>query len=221
LNLIEPISFAGDYRPFFTIHDSSFRSFSNISCPIPPATIVGVTNPFFEKAFEHWPHKLMLGTPATGAAKFSTGNGSNNASPSTSPQQSSASSPQVSPSFTRRTSSIDKKYKRRLLTTTTAFKQTLTVGKESAMLDKLTSRPKSDEEAIHNSYLLRAHFLELTTEFLTPLDTYFSRLLPMSKEISPFRRLPRVKPFKETEFLEFLGSFQKGRVCSKVFETQH
>jgi Transport protein Avl9 len=63
LSLIEPaLSFAGDYRPYFTIHDADFAVFSSLhlSAAALPPIVLGATNPFFLKAFGHWPNVLTL-----------------------------------------------------------------------------------------------------------------------------------------------------------------
>ncbi|KAI0734227.1 hypothetical protein C8Q72DRAFT_923547 [Fomitopsis betulina] len=59
-DILRPIPVAGDFRPFFTIHDADHTALVN---PRPPSTglILGVTNPYFERACKHWPHVLSLG----------------------------------------------------------------------------------------------------------------------------------------------------------------
>ena len=89
--IIYPFSYAADYRPFYTIHDSDFKeitggsnnaavpasaaaaangnngsngasaSSSLSSSPLLPNIMLGVTNPFFSKALAHWPHIVKLG----------------------------------------------------------------------------------------------------------------------------------------------------------------
>ncbi|GJE96572.1 hypothetical protein PsYK624_127700 [Phanerochaete sordida] len=58
-DLLRPIPLGGDFRPFFTIHDVDHGSLVN---PKPPQSglLLGVTNPFFEKTCNHWPHILSL-----------------------------------------------------------------------------------------------------------------------------------------------------------------
>ena len=58
------IPLSGDFRPFFTIHDADHTAIVN---PRPPQAglLVGVTNPFFEKACRHWPNVLSLGRQPT------------------------------------------------------------------------------------------------------------------------------------------------------------
>ncbi|GBE88217.1 DUF1630-domain-containing protein [Sparassis crispa] len=59
-DLLRPIPLAGDFRPFFTIHDADHTVLVN---PRPPQAglLLGVTNPFFDRACKHWPHVLSLG----------------------------------------------------------------------------------------------------------------------------------------------------------------
>ncbi|XP_062522247.1 protein DENND6A-like isoform X2 [Corticium candelabrum] len=60
VNSIIPLCYCSDYRPFFTIHDSEFKAYTT-KTQEPPPVILGVTNPFFIKALQHWPHVLRLG----------------------------------------------------------------------------------------------------------------------------------------------------------------
>ncbi|KZT73133.1 DUF1630-domain-containing protein [Daedalea quercina L-15889] len=59
-DVLRPIPVAGDFRPFFTIHDADHTALVN---PRPPSSglILGVTNPVFDRACKHWPHVLSLG----------------------------------------------------------------------------------------------------------------------------------------------------------------
>lgn len=60
VDLIRPIPCAGDYRPFFHIHDYDFRALVGRAAP-PAGALLGTTNPFFLQTCAHWPHKLHLG----------------------------------------------------------------------------------------------------------------------------------------------------------------
>ncbi|MPC10623.1 Protein DENND6B [Portunus trituberculatus] len=60
VSLIAPLKFSGDYRPFFTIHDSEFKEYTTRTSA-PPNVILGVTNPFFAKTLQHWPHIIRIG----------------------------------------------------------------------------------------------------------------------------------------------------------------
>nr|XP_023487086.1 protein DENND6B isoform X8 [Equus caballus] len=59
---LHPLKFCCDYRPYFTIHDSEFREFTTRT-QAPPNVVLGVTNPFFIKMLQHWPHILRVGEP--------------------------------------------------------------------------------------------------------------------------------------------------------------
>ncbi|KAI5122741.1 hypothetical protein M0805_009826 [Coniferiporia weirii] len=60
LDVLRPIPFAGDFRPYFTIHDKDYHSLVNKNQP-KAGLLLGVTNPLFENVCKHWPHKLSLG----------------------------------------------------------------------------------------------------------------------------------------------------------------
>ncbi|XP_067934574.1 protein DENND6A-like isoform X2 [Watersipora subatra] len=60
VGLIWPLKYNTDYRPFFTIHDSEFKEYTTRT-QAPPPVILGVTNPFFAKTLQHWPHIVRLG----------------------------------------------------------------------------------------------------------------------------------------------------------------
>uniref|UniRef100_A0A667ZSU1 DENN/MADD domain containing 6B n=1 Tax=Myripristis murdjan TaxID=586833 RepID=A0A667ZSU1_9TELE len=57
---IAPLKYCCDHRPYFTIHDSEFREYTTRT-QAPPNVILGVTNPFFVKTFQCWPHIVRLG----------------------------------------------------------------------------------------------------------------------------------------------------------------
>ncbi|KAM0791909.1 hypothetical protein ACM66B_004163 [Microbotryomycetes sp. NB124-2] len=54
-NLIRPISLAGDYRPFFHIHDTDYSRIVNSSKPA-AGSIVATTNPLVVSSCKHWPN---------------------------------------------------------------------------------------------------------------------------------------------------------------------
>ncbi|WFD18887.1 hypothetical protein MCAP1_001100 [Malassezia caprae] len=60
VDLIRPVPWAGDFRPFFHIHDYDFRALVGRAAP-PGGALLGTTNPFFLQTCAHWPHKLHLG----------------------------------------------------------------------------------------------------------------------------------------------------------------
>ena len=63
-----------DYRPFYTIHDADFKELTSSNSSAIPAIILGVTNPFFNKALQHWPNLVRLAEsiPSKSPAKAKT-----------------------------------------------------------------------------------------------------------------------------------------------------
>ncbi|KAF4532616.1 hypothetical protein B566_EDAN011529 [Ephemera danica] len=131
VSMIAPLMYCADYRPFFTIHDSEFKEYTTKS-HAPPPVILGVTNPFFAKTLQHWPHIIRIGdTPNLGTQ---------------------------------------------------------------------TKRPCEVQNAI-----LRRHLLELTQSFMIPLERYMASLMPLQKNISPYKAAPTPRPFNPDDFLATLG----------------
>lgn len=62
--MIAPLKYCADHRPYFTIHDSEFKEYTT-DAPSPPAVILGVTNPFFAKTLQHWPHIIRISNGIT------------------------------------------------------------------------------------------------------------------------------------------------------------
>eukprot|EP01083_Nonionella_stella_P228874 810764_1 len=61
MSLISPITYHGDFRPYFTIYDDDFKHFCNLhDRDMLPPLILGVTNPFFLKVMPKFPHILVL-----------------------------------------------------------------------------------------------------------------------------------------------------------------
>ncbi|KYQ89269.1 hypothetical protein DLAC_09928 [Tieghemostelium lacteum] len=202
VSLISPLQLCADYRPYFTIHDTDFNHYisynNNTENPIPP-TILGVTNPFFLKAFSHWPNILTIGTvtqrPSNGA---SANNGGTKKSRSSS-GSSVSSTTSIGLGISR---DLLSKYvldnKEKLLS---EYKPIISADK--TMLKKIQ---ESNDDQLNNE-LLRLHFLQLTLKFLIPLERYFSSLLPLAKTISIFQRPPRLKNFDKQEFLDKLSEY--------------
>jgi hypothetical protein len=59
INLITPLKYGGDFRPYTTIHDPDLSDM--VSAETLPAQIWGITNPVFDRTFEDWPHHVVLG----------------------------------------------------------------------------------------------------------------------------------------------------------------
>uniref|UniRef100_A0A0K0DNY0 UDENN domain-containing protein n=1 Tax=Angiostrongylus cantonensis TaxID=6313 RepID=A0A0K0DNY0_ANGCA len=150
VSLITPLKYYNDYRPFFTIHDSEFKEYS-AKGRAPPRVILGVTNPFFIKALDHWPHILKVGDTVESTDGHD------------------------------RQEKTRRHWDGRTLDTKaglyTHFKTFL--NKDKSVAKKLLKGVQCN--------ILRRHFLELTQSFMIPLERYLSSLMPLKKEMSPFK----------------------------------
>ncbi|CAN7989094.1 unnamed protein product [Ixodes hexagonus] len=171
VGLIWPLRFCADYRPFFTIHDSEFKEYTAGSGCL-PSVILGVTNPFFAKTLQHWPHVLRLG---------------DNPFPD-SPQK------------------LKKAGQLRTLDSKpglyTQYKPLL--QKDKVLLKKLSKGIQTKRPMEVQSALLKRHLLELTQSFMIPLERYMASLMPLQRNISPYKGTPSLGPFHQEDFLRSL-----------------
>ncbi|PFH46772.1 hypothetical protein AMATHDRAFT_69093 [Amanita thiersii Skay4041] len=194
-DLLRPIPLAGDIRPYFTMQDGDHSLLVN-KLPPKAGTIIGVTNPFFEKSCSHWPHVLSLGKdmakiePATRA----------------SPSLGSAVLAGPNSGWTTKT---HKRY----------------ISKDRVLLKQLELACKGSEQAqIEASLVLRRHFCSRTRDFITPLARYLHTLIPSPAEVISARTQPgdlRMKPFNSVHFMTSLkthGSTLPFRSSSKRTE---
>ncbi|GAA5954973.1 hypothetical protein JCM21900_005952 [Sporobolomyces salmonicolor] len=63
-NLMRPIPFAGDSRPYFHVHDADFPRFCRPNSKPPPGLLLASTNPLVLSTCKHWPHVLRLDRPS-------------------------------------------------------------------------------------------------------------------------------------------------------------
>ncbi|CAB3406915.1 unnamed protein product [Caenorhabditis bovis] len=171
VSLISPLRIVNDFRPYFTIHDSEFREYSSKSRS-PPRVILGVTNPFFTKALDHWPHILKVDelVPDLEMKK-----------------------PRKNWSGARTLDIPAGMY--------TQYKPFLSRDKSLA---KKLLKSVNNVEIQHS--ILQRHFLELTQSFMIPMERYLSSLMPLKKEMSPFKSIPSSRPFSMDDFLVSLDS---------------
>lgn len=174
ISCISPLRYTCDYRPYFTIHDSEFKEFtSNVQAP--PRVLLGVTNPFFTKTLQHWPHIIHVGHVGM---------------PTSSSMSSLLSSDKLKK--TTKIKTFDTKpgvyteYKMYLKRDKSFLRNFLKPGHRFTQSD---------------SVILRRHFLELTQSFMIPLERYMAGLMPLQKSISPLRAPPALKSFRPEEFL--------------------
>ncbi|XP_054575646.1 protein DENND6B isoform X1 [Eptesicus fuscus] len=168
---LQPLKFCCDYRPYFTIHDSEFKEFTTRT-QAPPNVVLGVTNPFFIKTLQHWPHILRVGEPRMSGGL---------------PKQVKLKKPS-------RLKTLDTKPG--LYTTYTAH-----LRRDKALLRRLLRGLQKKRPAGVLTALLRRHLLELTQSFIIPLEHYMASLMPLRKSITPWKTPPQVRPFHQEDFL--------------------
>lgn len=200
LDLIRPIPYAGDFRPYFHIHDYDFRTLVTKNKP-QAGTLVAATNPFFATACGHWPHVLRVGKAAvkvvtfkhggsattSGGKKGGSGGGGGGIGGG---QGAGGGGPDHIPGFST-------KRKRR-------------ISKDRQLLKRLqdlaASAGKGGEEAAISAanVTMRRYFADLTERFLSPLNRYVASLVPASFDLSSPSEVPRIRPFNTAQFLSSL-----------------
>ncbi|XP_035130127.3 protein DENND6B isoform X4 [Callithrix jacchus] len=171
---LQPLRFCCDFRPYFTIHDSEFKEFTTRT-QAPPNVVLGVTNPFFIKTLQHWPHILRVGEPKMSGDL---------------PKQVKLKKPS-------RLKTLDTKPG--LYTAYTAH-----LHRDKALLKRLLKGVQKKRPSDVQSALLRRHLLELTQSFIIPLEHYMASLMPLQKSITPWKTPPQIRPFSQDDFLRSL-----------------
>ena len=76
--------------------------------------------------------------------------------------------------------------------------------KDRVILKKLLKGIESGRMPEVQNVILSKYFQELTQSFLIPLERYLTSLMPLQKNISPYRALPLLAPFNPDDFLRTL-----------------
>uniref|UniRef100_A0A8C6I874 DENN domain containing 6A n=3 Tax=Mus TaxID=862507 RepID=A0A8C6I874_MUSSI len=174
VNCISPLKYFSDFRPYFTIHDSEFKEYTTRT-QAPPSVILGVTNPFFAKTLQHWPHIIRIGDlkPAGEIPK------------------------QVKVKKLKNLKTLDSKpgvY--------TSYKPYL--NRDEEIIKQLQKGIQQKRPSEAQSVILRRYFLELTQSFIIPLERYVASLMPLQKSISPWKSPPQLRQFLPEEFMKTL-----------------
>eukprot|EP00051_Salpingoeca_urceolata_P015273 m.197183 g.197183 ORF g.197183 m.197183 type:complete len:733 (-) comp18344_c0_seq1:352-2550(-) len=189
VGLVGPTLYQGDYRPYFTIHDPD--------CPRivkkgqkPGAMVLGVTNPYFSKALEHWPHVVRVGLMHQ--ARHSSANLTPMSSTVVTGGSASRALHSGSPTLGGRICGKQGLF--------TSYKPLL--EQDKAFLKPLlkAAGPAQDPKKLGSS--IRNHFAELTQSFLIPLEQYVMRLMPLKSTISAFKVVPTLGTFSPRDFLK-------------------
>jgi Stabilization of polarity axis/Transport protein Avl9 len=173
--LIHPLEYYAEVYPYFTIHNTEFREFAGATAP--PAVILGVTNPYFAKTLQTWPHTVRISEP------LQINHNSENPVPHRKLERVS-----LQKFLLDSSGSIYTQHK--------PFLQ-----KDKSLVKKILNGVKTRRPSAVQSVILRRYFLELTQSFMIPLERYMSTLMPLAKDISAFRAPPVPSQFKEDTFL--------------------
>lgn len=173
VSCIAPLRYCSDFRPYFTIHDSEFKEYTTRT-QAPPSVVLGVTNPFFAKTLQHWPHIIRIGDmKQTEMAK------------------------QMKVKKLKNLKTLDSKpgvY--------TAYKPFL--NKDEDIIKQLQKGVQQKRPSEAQNAILRRYFLELTQSFIIPLERYVASLMPLQKSISAWKSPPQLKQFIQEEFMKTL-----------------
>ncbi|KAI8478765.1 Protein dennd6a [Branchiostoma belcheri] len=179
--MISPLSFCSDFRPYFTIHDSEFKEYTT-KTQAPPPVVLGVTNPFFAKTLQHWPHIIRIGEMgnivAGGRQVLKTKKSSSLKTIDAKPGNLAGFEPGTF-EFCAEHSVV--------MPYTPTFRTTGIASR----------RPNEVQTA-----MLKRYLLELTQSFMIPLERYVASLMPLQRNVSPWKQAPRLKPFEPEEFLK-------------------
>ncbi|KAG8432007.1 hypothetical protein GDO86_020330 [Hymenochirus boettgeri] len=171
---IAPLKYCSDFRPYFTIHDTEFKEYTTRT-QAPPSVIFGVTNPFFAKTLQHWPHIVRIGDVKLAGDV---------------PKQ-------VKVKKLKNLKTLDSKpgvY--------SSYKPYL--NKDEEIIKQLQKGVQQKRPTEAQNAILRRHFLELTQSFIIPLERYVAGLMPLLKSVCAWKSPPQLKPFSLEEFMKTL-----------------
>uniref|UniRef100_A0A8C6P1C6 DENN/MADD domain containing 6Aa n=1 Tax=Nothobranchius furzeri TaxID=105023 RepID=A0A8C6P1C6_NOTFU len=174
VSCISPLRYCSDFRPYFTIHDSEFKEYTTRT-QAPPSVILGVTNPFFAKTLQHWPHIIRIGDM----------------------KQAGETAKQMKVKKLKNLKTLDSKpgvY--------TAYKPYL--NKDEEIIKQLQKGIQQKRPSAAQNAIIRRYFLELTQSFIIPLERYVASLMPLQKSISPWKSPPQLRPFNQLDFMKTL-----------------
>ncbi|KAJ8006471.1 hypothetical protein DPEC_G00107600 [Dallia pectoralis] len=168
---VAPLRYCCDHRPYFTIHDPEFKEYTTRT-QAPPNVILGVTNPFFIKTFQSWPHIIRLGEL----------------------KMSGDLPKQVKVKKLAKLKTLDTKPG--IYTSHKTFLQ-----KDKSLIKKLLKGIQRKRPAEVQSAILRRHLLELTQSFIIPLERYLASLMPLQRSVTPWKTPPQIRPFSQEDFI--------------------
>ncbi|KAI5614937.1 protein DENND6B, partial [Silurus asotus] len=175
VSCISPLKYCCDFRPYFTVHDCEFKEYTTRT-QAPPNVLLGVTNPFFIKTFQNWPHIMCLGDLKMSRDLLK----------------------QVKLKKLTKLKMLDTKpgvY--------TAYKPFL--HKDKALIKRLLKGIQKKRPSEVQSAILRRYLYELTQSFVLPLERYLAGLMPGQISVTPWKTPPQIRPFSQDEFFATLN----------------
>ncbi|XP_060885974.1 protein DENND6B [Labrus mixtus] len=174
ISAISPLKFCCDFRPYFTIHDSEFREYTTRT-QAPPNVVLGVTNPFFIKTFQSWPHVLRIGEIKMAGDL---------------PKQVKVKKPSKLKTLDTKPGVF------------TSFRSFL--HKDKILIKRILKGIQRKRPSEVQSAIIRRHLLELTQSFIIPLERYMASLMPLQRSVTAWKTPPQVRPFSQDEFMSTL-----------------
>ncbi|XP_069764404.1 protein DENND6B isoform X5 [Narcine bancroftii] len=174
ISCIAPLKYCCDYRPYFTIHDNEFKEYTTRT-QAPPNAVLGVTNPFFIKTFQHWSHIIRLGEI----------------------KMSGDLPKQIKVKKLMKIRTLDTKPG--IYTSYRTF-----LHKDKTLIKRLLKGIQRKRPSEVQSAIVRRHLLELTQSFIIPLERYVASLMPLQRTITAWKNPPQIRPFIQEEFMKTL-----------------
>jgi len=179
VSIITPVLYAGDYRPYFTVQNSDYKEFCSFGDTqgFQSSCIVGITNPFFIKSFDKWPHLCSI--------SFNSGN-------------------VKTKKITKRKDLLGD-YGEAFFSANYEFVIEYKVSASKLSKNFIKRKTKDDDLSLitHiNNDVIRRYFEDLTESFLEPLKKCFESLLKGMKNF--VLRSEHQKVFKQEKFYHYL-----------------
>ncbi|XP_063164922.1 protein DENND6B isoform X5 [Candoia aspera] len=162
-------------EPLVVVAPSPAMSSEVVLALASPSVLLGVTNPFFIKMLQHWPHILRLGDLRMAGDL---------------PKQ-------VKLKKLAKLKTLDTKPG--LYTSYRTF-----LHKDKTLIKRLLKGIHKKRPSEAQSALLRRQLLELTQSFIIPLEHYMASLMPLQRTITPWKTPPQIRPFHPEDFLKTL-----------------
>jgi len=187
-DLIRPVPFAGDFRPYITMHSDLFSQSHGGSAT--NHYLIGITNPFILKRLQIPSKRSSILSSSSAGRDVPYVVQLTDIIPKNGHLHKKAKSPHKDDATFDLVAQEAKGY----------------ISRDWSFLKDIDEQFRADAPSIEISQLVRRHFSFLTARFLAPLDRYFAQLITPGSAIDPFE----YGSFSETEFLYSLSKHGSG-----------